>query len=542
MPKVAQDLLEEFGRAVEFERSRRGWKLNDVASRISEMDAGRTGLKTNAPGRSFLSDIEKGKRSISASTVGKLIHALEMPESWLIRFLDAAPDHADEETPQDHDTEQLIAAAQNSPAAADLSESLLIAVAYGYAHGSHRELKTAYDGLRAALESAAELQRRAELPQNTGAQVDAVMRRMVALNREGRLNDAALAVDAALSDMADEELALIARKSALLDLGVDQDRRRNDPGAAAKRLYAKLRLEAHPGGLFNALRRLALEWSERGSDQGISFDAEVAVHLARSLLDRARGAGERSRAQLQLGYALRTVGERDAGPARLHQAVAAHKAALADASRQKSPQLWAACQHGLGTALVSLGEHEARTATLQRAVAAFRASLRARTQTGAPREWAETQNGLGIALSGLGDRSKDTELLDQAIAAHDQALLELTRDRAPPRWASAQHNRALALARLGRHKADAAALDLAALGFADCLLEWTCDAVPYDWAMTQWNLADLDLAYFDVTRDPARLVSARATAVAARAVFQTALASHQISRTDDLLAQIAARG
>ena len=526
------EVFKEFGYQVRNARTRLGWTL-ETLSREALANPARKG---------YVSEIENGKRRISSRTVGNLARVLHLPESVTAPMLRQASSEEDEITRQDHDTEQLIAAAQNSPAAADLSESLLIALAYEYAHGSHRELKTAYDGLRAALESAAELQRRAEWPQNTGAQVDAVMQRMVALNREGRLNDAALAVDAALSDMADEEQALIARKSALLDLGVDQDRRRNDPGAAAKRLYEKLRLEAHPGGLFDALNGLAWEWSERGREQGISFDAEVAVHLARSLLDRARGAGERSSAQWQLGYALRTVGERDAGPARLHQAVAAHKAALADASRQKSPHFWAKCQYGLGNALVSLGEREARTATLQRAIAAFRASLEAWAQTGAPLEWAETQNGLGIALSGLGDRSKDTELLDQAIAAHDQALLELSRDCAPLRWAAAQHNRALALARLGRHKADAAALDLAALGFADCLLEWTCDAVPYSWAMTQWNLADLDLAYFDVTRDPARLVSARATAVAARAVFQTALASHQISRTDDLLAQIAARG
>ncbi len=542
MPKVAQDLLEEFGRAVKFERSRRGWELNIVASRISEMDAGRTGLKTNAPARSFLSDIEKGKRSIGAPTVGKLIHALEMPESWLKRFLDAVPDHADEETPQDHVTERLISAVRDSPEAATLSESELIAQAYQYARGSHRELKTAYDGLRAALESAAELQRRAELPQNTGAQVDAVMRRMAALNREGRLDDAALAVDAALADMAEEAQALIARKSALLDLGVDQDRRRNDPGSAASRLYAKLRLEPHPGGLFGALAGLGSEWTSRGNEQGISFDAEVGVHLARILLDRAKGAGQRAVAQGGLGQALRIVGERDAGPARLHQAVAAFKAALAATSRRNNPRLWAACQSGLGDALGGLGQREAGTETLQRAAAAFRAALQERTQTSAPEDWANTQNGLGIALSGLGERSEATELLDQAIAACDQALLEWTRDRAPLDWAMAQHNRALAFARLGRRKADAAALDLAARGYADCLLEWTREAVPYDWALAQWNLADLDLAYFDLSRDPARLVSAKAFALAARAVFEAALANHQISQTDALLAQIAARG
>ncbi len=522
---------EEFGIAVAKARAGKKWTLATVA----EMAFG------NAERKGYVSQIEKGRTKLNVNTIRKLATALNLPDSVTDPLYRAHLPAEDVVAEADRTAERLISATQNSPEAAALSESLLIALAYQYAHGSHRELKTAYDGLRAALESAAELQRRAELPQNTGAQVDAVMRQMVALNREGRLDDAALAVDAALADMAEAEQALIARKSALLDLGVDQDRRRNNPGSAASRLYEKLRLEAHPGGLFRALYDLVGEWSWRGEEQGISFDAEVGVHLARILLARAKGAEQRAGAQVRLGGALTTVGERDAGPARLHQAIAAFKAALADTSRQKNPHFWAECQYGLGGALGSLGEREAGTETLQRAVAAFRAALKEWTQTSAPLDWADTQNGLGLALSGLGDRAEATELLDQAIAAFDQALLEFTRDRAP-RWATAQHNRALALARLGRRKADAAALDRAAAGYADCLLEWTREAAPYFWAMTQWNLASLDLACFDLTGDPARLVSARASALAARAVFEAALANHQISRTDALLAQITTRG
>ena len=86
MPKVAQDLLTEFGAAVERARVLKGWELNDVANRVAEMERGKPGQKATPPARSFLSDIEKGKRSISPVTVGKLIKALDLPESWIDRF------------------------------------------------------------------------------------------------------------------------------------------------------------------------------------------------------------------------------------------------------------------------------------------------------------------------------------------------------------------------------------------------------------------------------------------------------------------------
>ena len=78
MSKVAQDLLTEFGEAVHRARGLKGWQLKDLSIKMD----GNSSI-------SFLSDIEKGKRSIGIPTVGKLIQALDLKESWIDRFIEA---------------------------------------------------------------------------------------------------------------------------------------------------------------------------------------------------------------------------------------------------------------------------------------------------------------------------------------------------------------------------------------------------------------------------------------------------------------------
>ena len=56
-------------------------------------------------------------------------------------------------------------------------------------------------------------------------------------------------------------------------------------------------------------------------------------------------------------------------------------------------------QNNLGTALRALGERESGTARLEEAVAAYREALKERTRERVPLEWAGTQNNLGTALS-----------------------------------------------------------------------------------------------------------------------------------------------
>ena len=56
--------------------------------------------------------------------------------------------------------------------------------------------------------------------------------------------------------------------------------------------------------------------------------------------------------------------------------MAAYRAALEERTRERVPLDWATTQNNLGTALRTLGERESGTARLEEAVAAYRAALR----------------------------------------------------------------------------------------------------------------------------------------------------------------------
>ena len=125
--------------------------------------------------------------------------------------------------------------------------------------------------------------------------------------------------------------------------------------------------------------------------------------------------------QNNLGNALRTLGERESGTARLEQAVQAYRAALEERTRERVPLDWAMTQNNLGNALSRLGARESGTARLEQAVQAYRAALEERTRERVPLDWAGTQNNLGNALSRLGARENDLGLLNEAKTAIQNA-------------------------------------------------------------------------------------------------------------------------
>ena len=126
--------------------------------------------------------------------------------------------------------------------------------------------------------------------------------------------------------------------------------------------------------------------------------------------------------QNNLGNALRRLGERESGTARLEEAVAAYRAALQERTRERVPLDWAMTQNNLGNALQTLGERESGTARLEEAVAAYRAALQECTRERVPLDWAMTQNNLGNALWTLGERESGTARLEEAVAAYRAAL------------------------------------------------------------------------------------------------------------------------
>src|SRR5262249_34967265 len=117
---------------------------------------------------------------------------------------------------------------------------------------------------------------------------------------------------------------------------------------------------------------------------------------------------------------------------------------------------WAMTQNNLGNALRTLGERESGTAKLEEAVAAFRDALKEQTRERAPLQWAMTQNNLGIVLSRLGERESGTAKLEEAVAAVREALRERTRERVPLDWATSFGNEGIALMLLAERRGDAA--------------------------------------------------------------------------------------
>lgn len=96
-----------------------------------------------------------------------------------------------------------------------------------------------------------------------------------------------------------------------------------------------------------------------------------------------------TRGSLLMSYALlrETIGEQAGSNEDLPQAIAALRAALQEWTRERVPLQWAMIQNNFGTALRTLGERESGTARLEQAVAAF-CALQEWTRERGPLQWA----------------------------------------------------------------------------------------------------------------------------------------------------------
>jgi exonuclease VII small subunit len=229
---------------------------------------------------------------------------------------------------------------------------------------------------------------------------------------------------------------------------------------------------------------------EFGRDRGSNVHLIAAIALDRRLAALAQSPDEKGYAHNSLGIALRTLGARESGTARLEEAVAAYRAALQEWTRERVPLDWAMTQNNLGLALWTLGERESGTARLEEAVAAYRAALEERTRARVPLDWAATQNNLGLALWTLGERESGPARLEEAVAAYRAALEEFTRERVPLDWATTQNNLGNALWTLGERESGTARLEEAVAAYRAALEEFTRERVPLDWATTQNNLGN----------------------------------------------------
>ncbi len=225
------------------------------------------------------------------------------------------------------------------------------------------DFDAAYAGLENALQVAETLRAQNALPRNAADQVDAVLAHVQTLNDAAEFDraDAALAAArAAAQDRMAEQTSGLMR---LWDSTVAQATLRNRPDLAADALVERLLLDT-PADPFAALRALQDEWYERGRDKGLAFNATVAIHLADHSLTRARTPDQRGAAQNDLGAALQTLGEREAGTARLEAAVAAYAEALKERTRDRVPLDWGFTQGNLAAVEIAFFDKTADPAHL----------------------------------------------------------------------------------------------------------------------------------------------------------------------------------
>src|SRR5437660_12550016 len=95
---------------------------------------------------------------------------------------------------------------------------------------------------------------------------------------------------------------------------------------------------------------------------------------------------------------------------RTEEAIAAFREALKERTRERVPLQWAATQSNLGNALRDLGGRESGTAKLDEAVAAHREALKERTRERVPLQWARSLGNEGVALMLLAERRGDAAM------------------------------------------------------------------------------------------------------------------------------------
>ncbi|BBE73218.1 tetratricopeptide repeat protein [Oharaeibacter diazotrophicus] len=337
---------------------------------------------------------------------------------------------------------------------------------------------------------------------NLGAFIDDILARVAALSREARFEAAIEVADDAFAAWEHEEVTRRAEEeerrarsreagTRLLRAAYDQAVLARDVRSAAERLVRIVDLEhADPESRHHALRAVQDENHVEGRDRGTRLPLEISIELARIGLARASNPDERGAMCNDLGTALAILGAREAGTARLDEAVAAYRAALEERSRERVPLDWAMTLNNLGSALAILGAREAGTARLEEAVAAYRAALEERTRERVPLDWAATQNNLGNALRTLGEREAGAARVEEAVAAYRAALEERTRERVPLDWAMTLNNLGNVLVTLGEREAGTGRLEEAVAAYRASLEELTRERVPFAWATTQNNLGD----------------------------------------------------
>jgi len=280
---------------------------------------------------------------------------------------------------------------------------------------------------------------------------------------------------------------------------------------------------------------------ERQAGTGLLDEAASAFRSATEEMTRDDAPLQWAMARNNLGATLEALGARETGTARLEEAATVYRDVLKEFAGEK--RQWATAQNNLGGVLTLLGQLETGTARLAEAVAAYHEALTEFTREGATLEQAMTQNNLGIALQALALRQGDAAPLEEAVAAYRAALQEFTRERTPLKWAAAQSNLGGALAALGAQENGTTRLDEAVSAYREALKEQTHERSPLQWAANQVSLASVHIALFAKDRQPRHLDDALEAVDGAAEEYRKAQSAgdrEKAERLQDLRKQIVA--
>jgi tetratricopeptide (TPR) repeat protein len=438
---------------------------------------------------------------------------------------------------------ELLARTDTSKYKAELAEKdeFLIGLARRIANNVE-DVDAAVRELNRTIEIVLNMDQRAELPSNASDQVDAVLKRVNALNEAGGLDGGAETIEEALAQ-AD------AQKARLLEVALDQDILRRDAQAAAGRLWDRLRMDVVEGAQFDELQKLWGEWFERGQNKGLRFDVEVSEHIARIGQKIAKDGISVGIALNDLGISLLELSDSEQQTTRLEEAKSAFLNALDHRRRDTDPLNWAMTTANLsnararlalragdanflreamegyrvalpvweslemdidwasangnfGVQLLELGGLENDYSILIESEMTIRRSLEILTKENATASWAMAKMNLANALSGLDERSASAKRQTEALECYQEVLEVYTRDKYPMRWGMAQHNRANSLRMIGIDEGNVPTMRKSVDVYRLALEERTRDRVPMEWARTHNNLGDTLMALAEMEGNP----------------------------------------
>jgi hypothetical protein len=337
LPKVSEEVRKEFGKAVKRARSLMPWTLDELGAAMKP-----------PVGKSFISKDEGGTmEALDTRTVGRFVNALALEEGWIDKFLDVETTDEADETQAERDADRIVVRLTKDGLTAGNSDELLFQLAITYAEGKSRDLETAYVAVKKALEIFEGMKAAGAVPDNADGQYQGLMTEVARLNQLGDTDGAAQALDDAMAR--NEQV-----REKLFQDQLGQDRIRNRPDLAAKRLIADLHRRAPPGGVFWAADDLCVEWRNNGYKNADMFQTLVALELAKANYKLAKDKRVKDAVSLlTLGWAHFRVAERSSNERHLTIALNAFEASVKKTNKMKDPQNWSARTDAVGSVLGS---------------------------------------------------------------------------------------------------------------------------------------------------------------------------------------------